>query len=149
MIGLSALARVLTETLSGRCGTPVLAGRVENPVYPCCLAELAGETELENRQVRRRVQVTLTCYPSAQRGREEGMQLLDRLELAAAEGFTVSGRKLCPQKLESRITGKELPQVRFALDFYDAPGAEETADSGGNAETMAALELTLETVKEE
>lgn len=149
MIGLSELARELTAILSRRTGTPVLVGQAENPVYPCCLAELAGETVVETRQVQRTVQVTLTCYPSAQRSREAGMALLDQMEQAVTEGFSLCGRRLCPQKVESLLNGKQLPQVRFALEFYDTPG--ESAGTGGSdvQDKMEHLTLALETEKEE
>lgn len=149
MIGLSALAKELTAILSRRTGTPVLAGRTERPVYPCCLAELAGETAVETRQVRRTVQVTLTCYPSERRGREEGMALLDRMEQAVTEGFSLCGRRLCPQKVESLLNTRQLPQVRFALEFYDTPGGETGTGDGDAQERMEHLALTLETEKEE
>lgn len=148
MIGLSRIAKELTAILSKRTGALVLAGRVENAVYPCCIAELSGETLVENQQLQRTVQVTLTLYPSEKRGREEGMALLDRMEQAVTEGFSLCGRQLCPKKVESLLTAKQLPQVRFALEFYDAPG-EESAGEGDGQEYMDSLALTLETEKEE
>lgn len=148
MIGLSTLAKELTTILSKKAGVLVLAGRVENAVYPCCIAELSGETFVENQQLQRTVQITLTIYPSEKRGREEGMALLDKMEQAVTEGFSLCGRQLCPKKVESLLTAKQLPQVRFALEFYDAPG-EENVGEGEAWEYMDSLALTLETEKEE
>ena len=149
MMGLWEMARQIAETLTRRTGTPVLAGQIENPAYPCCLAEVSGETELGSRQIRRRVQVTLTCYPSSRRGREEGMRLMDALERAAAEGFALGERKLCPAALESEISSSQLPQVRFSLEFYDTPGGSGAEGGGEIAEKMGSLSLTMETEKEE
>ena len=76
------------------------------------------------------------------------MRLLDQLERAAAEGFALGERKLCPAALESEISSGQLPQVRFSLEFYDAPGGSG-AEGGETAEKMGALSLTMETEKEE
>ena len=77
------------------------------------------------------------------------MQLLDKLERAAAEGFALGERKLCPAALESEISSSQLPQVRFSLEFYDTPGGSGAEGGGEIAEKMGSLSLTMETEKEE
>ena len=65
MMGLWEMARQIAETLTRRTGTPVLAGRIENPAYPCCLAEVSGETELEENSRARsaKLRVVEKCDP--------------------------------------------------------------------------------------
>ena len=161
MMGLWEMARQIARTLTRRTGTPVLAGRIENPAYPCCLAEVSGETELGSRQIRRRVQVTLTCYPSPRRGREEGMQLLDKLERAAAEGCaaacaahvtedtdTQKNALACGSAHESasHLAEGETPWLRFIKKYprYAAeplPEGMNEAVRAGEDPTMAFLRL--------
>lgn len=147
MIGLAELAKGLAKYLAEQTGIPVFAGRVENPVYPCCLIEAAGKTQTGTRQIERTVTVTLTCYGSRKREREEGLQLLDRMESTVVGGFLVCGRRFCPQQVESSLNGKELPQIRFALQFFDMPKSAE--DTGMPKEKMASLKLRMEAEREE
>ena len=120
MMGLWEMARQIARTLTRRTGTPVLAGRIENPAYPCCLAEVSGETELV------------------------GDELIE-----TEAGFALGERKLCPAALESEISSSQLPQVRFSLEFYDTPGGSGAEGGGEIAEKMGSLSLTMETEKEE
>ncbi|MBQ7492125.1 MAG: hypothetical protein IJT76_06005 [Clostridia bacterium] len=149
MIGLSELAAGLAGYLTAETGVAAFAGRVENPVYPCCLVEAAGKTRAGTRQLERSVTVTLVCYGSRRREREEGLQLLDRMEAAVAGGFTVGGRRFCPKEIESCINGKELPQVRFTLEFYDVPYGKTETEPESGAETMGSLALRWDAEKEE
>lgn len=148
MIGLQELAGGLAEYLTQRTRIAAYAGRMETPVYPCCLIEAAGKTRTGAGQVERTVTVTLTCYGSRRREREEGLRLLDLMEDAVIGGFTLCGRRFCPQEVESCLNGRELPQVRFSLSFYDVPRKEngETEDA---AVPMGSLRLKVEAEKEE
>ncbi len=149
MIGLERLGRELAGDITRRTGIRAAVGREENPEYPLCQVELAGKTLVEGRGLTRTVEVTLRCYVSRRRERELGLPLLDKLESAAAEGFSLCGRRLIPREVVSRIDGKEIPQVCFTLEYADVPGTED--GSGGQtdpAEPMGRMALRLERKEE-
>ena len=148
MIGLAELAGGLAEYLTARTRIAAFAGRMETPSYPCCLIEAAGKTRTGAGQVERSVTVTLTCYGSRRREREEGLRLLDLMEDAVIGGFTLCGRRFCPNEVESCLNGTELPQVRFSLSFYDTPG-REGGEGEDEAPPMGELRLRVEAKKEE
>lgn len=149
MIGLARLGRELAGEITRRTGLRAVVGREENPEYPLCQVELAGKTLVEGRGLTRTVEVTLRCYVSRQREREPGLLLLDKLESAAAEGFSLCGRRFVPREVVSRIDGKEIPQVCFSLEYADVPGTEDgSGEETDPAEPMGRMALRLERKEE-
>ena len=149
MTGIATLAQGLAGWISRETGIRTTAGRMENAVYPCCLIETAGKLEAGTRQLHRTVTVTLTCFASREREREEGMALMDTLEQALIGGFEIGGRKYYPQSIESLLDGKERPKLTFSLDYYDVPSEGGSGGSGAATERMETLSLMIDTKKED
>lgn len=149
MIGLYELNRGIAAHLSGQTGVAAAAGRVSNPVYPCLTVESRSKSAgiiACGRQVERQVTVTVTCYPSRQRGREEGLELADRVYDAVAPGFRACGRGFCPKEAEIRADQQERIRVEFLLEFCDTPREKQSGTAV--TETMGALSLRMEQERE-
>ena len=150
MIALQELTRALAEQLTAATGVPAFAGRAESAVYPCLLVEAEERQTVAlagGRQIQREAAFTVTCLPSRQRGREEGLALADAVQQAVLCGFTAGGRGFCPQKLENRADGRERRQVCFTLGFCDVP--QTPLRPRPECDTMGRLHLTVRHRKEE
>lgn len=144
MIGLRELTAGIAEYLAVNTGMVATNCRAESPVYPCLLVE--GESKSAGiaacgKQVERQVTVTVTCYPSRRREREEGLALADRVYGLLTAGFTACDRGFCPKEAESFIDQQERAKVRLLLEFYDLPEAPENPSTA--TERMGTLTLKV------
>ena len=145
MIALRELTADIARYLTLQTGTAAFCQRVSSAVYPCLTVEAAGKSAgiiACGRQVERQVMVTVTCWPSRQRGREEGLELADGVYGALVSGFCACGRGFCPREAEIRIDEQECCRVVFLLEFCDTPDVRKSESPV--AETMGALSLRLE-----
>lgn len=149
MIGLRELTAGIAEFLNAQTGVAAFCNRAAGAVYPCLTVEAASKSAAIiacGRQVERQVAVTVTCYPSRQRGREEGLELADRVYNAAMLGIRACGRSFLPREAEVKTDAKERMQVAFLLEFCDTPSGKQSGPAV--QETMGALSLRLEQKRE-
>lgn len=150
MIGLDTFCRGLAEALAEKTGAAAAPGRMEHPVYPALAVEAeSGRMEIlaGGRQVQRELAVTVACYPSRRRGREEGQELAERVLEAVTPGFTLCERGFCPENLKISRDGQEVYRVTFTVTFCDLP--ENRRKPAGGQETMGRLSLKICRGKEE
>ena len=143
MIGLRELTAGIAEYLTAQTGVAAFS------VYPCLTVETVSKSAgiiACGRQVERQVAVTVTCHPSRQRGREEGLELADKVYNTAMLGIRACGRGFLPREAEIQADAKERMQVTFLLEFCDTP-SEKQSESAVQ-ETMGTLSLRLEQKRE-
>lgn len=149
MIGLRELTAGIAAYLTGQTGAAAFTDRAAGVVYPCLTVEAASKSAgiiACGRQVERQVKVTVTCHPSRQRGREEGLELADRVYDAVMPGFRACGRGFAPREAEIKADAKERLQVEFLLEFCDTPSGRQSSSTA--QETMGSLSLRLEQKRE-
>ena len=144
MIGMQTLTAGIAEYLRAATGVPAFADRAKGAVYPCFTVETesrkAGVIAC-GRQMERQVAVTVTCHPSRDRGRQEGLLLADRAWNALAGGITVCGRGFCPADTAIDRDEQERVRVTFLLEFCDTP--DEVLDGTPAVEAMGTLRLRV------
>ena len=149
MIGLRELTAGIARYLTEQTGVAAFADRTAGTVYPCLTVEAKSKSAgiiACGRQVERQVAVTVTCHPSRQRGREEGLELADGVYNAAMLGIRACGRGFLPREAEIKADAKERMQVEFLLEFCDTPSSKQSDNTA--YETMGALSLRLEQKRE-
>lgn len=149
MIGLRELTAGIAEYLAAKTGVAATNRRAGSPVYPCLLVE--GESRSAGiiacgRQVERQVTVTVTCYPSRQREREEGLGLADRVYDLLTAGFTACGRGFCPKEAEITTDAQDRARVKILLEFCDLP--EVPGNMSTATEMMGTLALKVGHIEE-
>jgi len=149
MIGLQDLTAGIARYVKEQTGIAAFADRAAGPVYPCLTVTAKSKSAgiiACGRQVERQVAVTVTCHPSRQRGREEGLELADRVYDAIMLGIRACGRSFLPREVEIQADAKEQMQVDFLLEFCDTPSGKQSADTV--YEAMGTLSLRLEQKRE-
>ena len=149
MIGLRELTAGIAAYLTEQTGVAAFSDRAAGTVYPCLTVEAKGRSAgiiACGRQVERQVTVTVTCHPSRRRGREEGLELADRVYDAVMPGFRACDRGFAPREAEIRADANERMQVEFLLEFCDTPSSRQSGTTA--QETMGSLALRLEHKRE-
>jgi len=149
MIGLRELTAGIAEYLAAQTGMAAFSDRAAGVVYPCLMVKAESKSAgiiACGRQVERQVTVTVTCHPSRQRGREEGLVMADRVYDAVMPGFMACGRGFAPREAEIRTDGQERQQVTFLLEFCDTPSGKHSTSTA--TEAMGSLAIRLEQKRE-
>lgn len=122
MIPLTQLSAELAEHISRCTGFAAYPQRLTTGVYPLYAVSLRpGQMQLQagTHQLLRQVTVRIACYPSRQRGEQEGLDMADRLTRALLPALPLCDRHFVPRDCRWQEQENVLTLV-FTLEFYDA-----------------------------
>ena len=126
MIALTQLSAALAEHISRRTGIAAYPQRLTTGVYPMyAVSLLPGEMQPHSGgdQLLRQVTARIACYPSRQRGEQEGLDMADRLTRALLPALPLCDRHFVPRDCRWQEKDNVLTLV-FLLEFCDAASTE-------------------------
>lgn len=127
MIELGSITSDICGLIHGKTGMLATDRRLETPIYPSAVVE-AREKSMElvagGRQVLRKVDVTISCFPTREKEPEAVNGSVYAVYGALLPWFPTCGRKLSPMGL---TTGGG--QISFSLEFCDLPPETSTANT--------------------